>query len=272
MYCKKCGNELLASSKFCGKCGTPRSEASPTGAEDQALQAQQSCPSCGASCKVGAKFCGKCGHSFQSASLPPRQARPGADAQSNLLDQSTDAPPAAAQAEVKFDAPVKPAPDQPLHNTERSLVPKSNSNSGAKISLYAISAVVVLGAVGGGLWFFKHRGSVGVNDAMTPESRASAAAKPSAPAAEIAKTAAPVPTVAASAPPSSATSAPVEPVAPAIQPASSAGSSVSSPRDTGTAEKEPKHVQPQAAKPTRQPPNEKAQLQKANKTLDDLLK
>ncbi|MDE5969142.1 MAG: zinc ribbon domain-containing protein, partial [Muribaculaceae bacterium] len=57
--CKKCGNNLDDSAKFCVNCGTPVS------AEPQA--STPFCTNCGAKLEPGVKFCTECGSAVESA-------------------------------------------------------------------------------------------------------------------------------------------------------------------------------------------------------------
>ncbi|MBR5366622.1 MAG: zinc ribbon domain-containing protein [Clostridia bacterium] len=75
MYCRHCGKEVEAGTKFCRFCG---GALSGTGTNAPAQNIAVSCPACGAVPPVGAKFCNKCGYPMQQASggmtspIPPQ--------------------------------------------------------------------------------------------------------------------------------------------------------------------------------------------------------
>ncbi|HIW14423.1 MAG TPA: zinc ribbon domain-containing protein [Firmicutes bacterium] len=70
--CKKCGNMVSTSSRFCDKCGAPVEV--PVPAQPQA-PAGPVCVNCGAPLEPGALFCGNCG-TRQPAAQPAPQAAP----------------------------------------------------------------------------------------------------------------------------------------------------------------------------------------------------
>lgn len=84
-YCKKCGNEINPNHKFCAKCGTAITQATPPQPQSQQQEQQQPqannkriCPVCGSELKENQKFCIKCGTAAHTVpqQQPPQQPQP----------------------------------------------------------------------------------------------------------------------------------------------------------------------------------------------------
>lgn len=257
MICKKCGNELVAGSKFCGKCGTAVPVTETVKPVSVVAADTQACPSCGTVCKVGAKFCGKCGHSF-AAPAPEITAPP-------------------------VHAPASPAKEPVAAHDKATPKPSFAHNPPSNVGLYAAAAVGVVAIAAGGWWFFVDR-SVPAAGPVATTATASAPASASVEAASPASAAAPaspvaLPPSAPASPASAAVSQPVAqaPSAPVVPPTQKAAPTppVEVPPPTRAAPLKPSganqnQVQPRQSE-ERLRDQERAKLQKANKTLDDLL-
>lgn len=71
-YCQNCGNELVAGSNFCHKCGFPiNSEQSSNRERSQEYAGKiVKCPSCGEQLNSSASFCPSCGYELRGAKAP----------------------------------------------------------------------------------------------------------------------------------------------------------------------------------------------------------
>ena len=257
MFCKKCGNEVAAPVKFCGKCGTKVEELAPQPMPVSAGESTVECPQCHVPCKAGAKFCGRCGHSFAAAQAPrpePVQTAPEpiavSEMESVLNEDTTPAPLAVAPhtanatvllvpedvetngkpaeagltAEPAQPMKVEPAPKRSLESAvdSTSTLPSAGGtgNSKSKIIAGALAGVIAI-AVGGG-WWIHSRGNdeppVRVADSGSASSVSTSQASAPAPEAKPDSTSASLPAQTSASPPSPmVASAPI--LAPAPVPA-----------------------------------------------------
>lgn len=226
--------------------------------------ATQPCPSCGAECKQGAKFCGKCGHAFASAPVEQAQA------------ESVEAVPLAPPVEPVIEpvaAPVTPAPAAPAPAAVKPPVQPGRPGNKAIIGLVGAS-VVVLGAFA---WWLTSRSSAtpAANEAVLPEpsAEASAVSAPQAtpPSAPVAVVPAPVVAPAASEP---AATEIVEREPAVVPPTPRVDEAAQAEARRLKVEEEARQEQArrEAKALARQREQDKAKLNQANKTLDDLLK
>lgn len=238
MQCRHCFAALTASAKFCGKCGQAVPPAAPPPAAS--ILAGRVCPSCKTECKPASKFCGKCGHAF--VSLAP--------------------------------LPVEPQP--PAVPTDSSVVVPSPGQKTKWVLVVAGLGAAAIAAGGLAWWLMR----ADTSPIPLPETAANPAAVPApAPTA----TAEPAPAPAAGAVPA----APAQEAQPGSAPTAAQMAPVPSPspspsaqqRQSAEAERAAALAQQRAQEKARRETAErereladKAQLQKANKTLDDLLK
>lgn len=236
MQCRQCFAALTASAKFCGKCGHAVPPAEPPPAAS--ILAGRVCPSCKTECKPASKFCGKCGHAF--VSLAP--------------------------------LPVEPQP--PAVPTDSSVVvPSPGRKTNWVLVVAGLGASAI--AAGGLAWWL-------MSADTSPIPVSETAANPTAVLAPTPKaTAEPAPAPAAEAVPA----APAQEAQPGSAPTAAQMAPVPSPspsaqqRQSAEAERAAalalQRAQEKARRETAEREREladKAQLQKANKTLDDLLK
>lgn len=253
MFCKKCGNELASTSKFCGKCGTPRPESESTTSVADEVAALHACPSCGAACKPDAKFCGKCGHSFSGHGVETAPA------------VSMTSAPLTATVRPPVEDPVSPQTKAtPANNHVRSTAKQRADKSKAGLYIAASCGVVALAV--GAWWLTSHR------------SEPVAAPSPAGSAPQASVSTASVPAQPASVPPSVPA---VDPGPPASEPTPvsqeagqpSSAPVIATPPPVGNPQPAEvvatKRRQAEAQRPR---DSDRAKLQKANKTLDDLLK
>ena len=73
MHCPECGQEILAGSEFCGKCGAPvtRQQAGPV------------CANCGSPNQPGAEFCAECGARLGGEVMPMQSFCPECGAENH---------------------------------------------------------------------------------------------------------------------------------------------------------------------------------------------
>lgn len=134
-FCTKCGNKLKPDAKFCSKCGqlVKKEEVKPAPVSPP-LQPQ--CAKCGTVLMPGVKFCTSCGAATQLETPEPRP---------------TVQPAAAGIPPVQAPPPSSPPPQrvqaQPPGNQPKK-------KKGKKILVFAVSAIVLLAAVGAALYFF----------------------------------------------------------------------------------------------------------------------
>jgi len=157
MYCRSCGESLIAGTKFCGKCGAVVEVTASEGIR---------CPTCGAVNKRGAKFCRQDGTPLADApatSHEPRAVPPVAE--------RVASPVAPIVRPVSHEPP--PAEPAPALRPVRAEVAQASGGGGASRLWLAVGALAVLAAAGGGYWYYKSRGASpqAVETAQAPASQ-----------------------------------------------------------------------------------------------------
>ena len=262
MLCNHCGNTLSESAKFCGKCGQL---VGPKGSAPAIQPLHRTCPACAAECKPEAKFCGKCGCIFSVAAGLGVTAPAPAPAPAPMLSLR-DLP----------DPDLVP-PIGPPEGVHEDVKHAALSKPRGPVLLGAIAVVLVLFGVFSWWLMSRPREPVAPTDVKLP-SATEPVAVPAAPPQVASSAPAVLPNEAPSAPPAEPSATEQAPVqipssapAPAPAPARARPAAVTNEQAQdrrAAAQREATRREAQA----RQREEDRARLNKANQTLDDLLK